>query len=180
MENPSQTSGVIIPSRCTLDEIIVAIRGRLSTWCWWINVQSGPFESLWLYTDDNEALVCQFWIDVPEFRDTSVSAWGRGFVPYLHNHVILDKWTYFYASSCDPNDFPRRAAQSERRLYSSTQFNPDFFQSLALTGDLFLMHVDGWWEIYTVNAKWQRRCLDHFSQAFIRTWNRAGEPPSHP
>jgi hypothetical protein len=145
-------------------------------WRWWVCVQSGPIDSHWLGNGErNEALVERLFIDVPEFRDAGTTAWNRGFVPRLHTHVLIGEWTYFYATNCGESEFPGRAAHSHMHLA-----RPEFFRELALTGDLYLVHVDGWWEVYTNRTEWQQLLLSEFPDSYVRTWKKYGEPPGDP
>ena len=172
MSDVERTPGVIVPRYCSLDQLIAPIRGELSTWLWWVDVQSGPITSNWRNDEKNQLLIDRLFIYVPEFRNTDTTAWNRGFVPKLHHHIHIGEWTYFYATNCAPVEFPNRAA------YSATLTRPDeLFRWLALCDDLYVMHVAGWWEIYSNNSTWQTMWLNHFPDAFLRSWKKSGEPP---
>ena len=173
-----RTPGVILPRNCSLDEVLGALKGELSLWFWWVDVQSGPFRCPWRDDVKNDAIIERLYIDVPEFRNSCATAWDRGFVPKLHSHIYIDEWTYFYGANCAPSEFPSRAAHSYCLFSSSNQ--SEFYRWLASSGDLLIMYVDGWWEIYTNHANWQQYWLNAFPEAFIRTWRESGEAPEIP
>ncbi len=174
-------SAIVVVGSYSFDEILDPIAGELTEWCWWISVQGSPIESRWLHASDNNfELVEKLAIRVPEFENHDTTAFGRLFVPHLYRHIRIDEWSYFYTSQMSV-DVDRHLVQTsiafERGVSANRTLSGDFLTLLSDCDDLFLMHVDGWWEIYTTNARWRECWLMTFPDAFIRSWKRAGKCP---
>ncbi|QDV80694.1 hypothetical protein [Botrimarina mediterranea] len=166
----NQPPGLIVRGYLTLDEIVAPILAEASQLCWWVNVQSGPFDPLWHYADKNEELVESFQIQT----STECTLWKTGFVSTLSPHVVVDEWSYFYGSAVDSVEFVRRAIESDKLFRSGSQM-AEFLAYLCDNKDLFLIYVDGWWEIYDGNDSRRQRFKDYFSDASLTSWRYSEE-----
>jgi hypothetical protein len=51
-----------------------------------------------------------------------------------------------------------------------------FLRQLDVAADLFLCHVDGWWEVYTGRPAWFDRLRSAWADCVVRPLERAGSP----
>lgn len=171
------TTGVIIVGDLPLPAILSPIAADLDRCFWLIDSYSGPFRSSWLYASpDNEAIYDEKFVETDAGRNASISCWRPGTLPRYAEHVVIDEWTYLFAMQCDESAVAQRVDRIGRWL---GKFNEDFFAQME-EAELFLMHVDGWWELYTANTGWRAEVRAAFPQSFERPTTEAGTPPARP
>lgn len=171
-----RSPGIIVAGSFGLSKALQPISVEVAPACWIVDVQSGPFDSRWVYASpDNENIVNRKWIDVPALADTSAGCWRPHTFPRLAEHTIVDEWSYFYAFRCAEDQVVERATNIAQ--LNRGGFSADFFDRLPFVADLFLMHVDGWWEYYSHHAEWRQKILAAFPGAFVRSWRETGASP---
>lgn len=171
-----RSPGIILPGSRPFHEIIRPLSVEVAPCFWLIDDQQNPFGSTWLWASpENEAIVERKHFDAPACRDTSASCWRPFTFPRLAKHVIVDECTYFFAMRCPKEDVSRRAVWIVPEI---GKFTGEFFSYMDENVDLFLMQVDGWWELYTSHAEWRRKFRESFPESYERSWRMAGEPPA--
>ena len=174
MRHPASiTSGLVIPRPAGLPAVLAPLANELAHCYWLIDTQSGPFRDYSL--PGREAVYDKLLVETDACRDTSCSCWRPGTLPRYARQVVVDEWTYLFAMQCD------RAAVSERAAWlwrQSGKFDDAFFAGLSAVADLFFMHGDGWWEVYTPHDDWRCELRSAFANSFTRSAAEAGRPPS--
>ena len=168
----SITSGLVIRQTMPLKTILAPFAAELSKCYWLIETQSGPFRDHHL--PDKEAAYEKLFFETDACRDSSCTCWRPGTLPRHAEQVVIDEWTYLFAMRCDESSVAQRASWLRRKL---GRFDAEFFAKLGEVSDLFLMHVDGWWEIYTAHEEWQREFRIAFPRSLKRSAGEAGRPP---
>ncbi len=155
-----------------MPDIIAPLADEVARCYWLVDTQSGPFRDG--YLPEQEAVYEKLFVEVERCRDTSTTCWRPGTLPRYAKEVVIDEWTYLFGMRCDEKSVPERAGW----LCSWVgKFDSDFFARLGVVADLFVMHVDGWWEVYTGHDEWQQRLRTAFPQSLKRSSGEVGRPP---
>ena len=169
------STGIIVRGYIPIPEILKPWEPEASESCWLISAQSGPFKSEWTQaSSENKALVDNQFIWTKACADSCSSCWLPGTLPRLAPHIKLDEWTYLFAMRCNEVDVERRAAWISRGI---GKYDEKFFKELESASELFAMHVDGWWEIYSNQPGVYDRYLRAFPAASERSWKLVTEGP---
>ena len=164
--------GIIIPRPAELRAVLEPLAGELADCYWLVETQSGPFRDY--YVPEKEAAYDALALDTEACRDTSCSTWRPGTLPDHADQLVVDEWTYLFAMRCDESDVAARAAWLMPHI---GRFGAGFFAGFESVVDLFVMHVDGWWEVYTRHSEWHRQLRRAFPESFERSVAEAGAPP---
>lgn len=167
----SITSGLVVPHAIELRAVLAPLAADLAKCYWLIDAQSGPFRDN--LPGQNEAVYDELLVETDACRGTSCSCWRPGTLPRLADQVVVDEWTYLFAMQCDETGVPERAEWLRPRL---GKFDADFFAGLPAVADLFVIHADGWWEVYTSREDWQCELRVAFPDAFERSVGEVGLP----
>jgi hypothetical protein len=169
------TAGLVLKGRRSLAEVCAPLAADLDRCFWVVDLYSGPFRSDWLFASaDNEALAeRQFW-DLPAFEDTSTHGFRPGTIPRLADLLILDEWSYYFALGGHEDVALRRASLLAGRPWDLSE---RFLRGLDAAADLFLCHVDGWWQFYTGRADWFNRLRAAWADCAVLPLGRVGPPP---
>jgi hypothetical protein len=118
---------------------------HLDSLYWIVDCQGGPVRSDWIdESDEHERIFEGLHVDVPAFESTSARLWRPGSLSQVGRVLFFDEWSYFIGFGSSEADAVERAA----RVYLPSLFEPDFYATLEREGELFAVHVDGWWEFY--------------------------------
>jgi hypothetical protein len=123
---------------------------------------------------DNEALAEQQFWDVPAFANTSTHGFRPGTIPRLAEHLILDEWSYYFALDAQEDVALGRAALLAGHV---GDLSVGFLRRLDVAADLYICHVDGWWEFYTGRKDWSDCLRAAWTDGIVRPVERAGNPP---
>ena len=169
-------SGLVLKGYHRLEAICRPLSADFAR-CYWVIADQGcPFDSAWIYeSPDNEALIDRQFLEVPECENTSTTCWRPGTLPKLAGHVVVDEWTYFFAIDAPEPEACNRAGRIAKHI---GDLSGEFFECLDELADLFMFHVDGWWEFYAVRSEWHERLRTGLPGCIERSWKRAGQPPA--
>jgi hypothetical protein len=171
----SVVHGLVLPGYRALRDICAPLADEWSRCFCVIDVQAGPIDSLWLYeSPENEALVESLWWTVPAFANTSTHGLRPGALPALADHVLVDEWSYYFAIDATEPEALRRATALAGHI---GDFSELFMRSLPDYADLFVCHVDGWWELYTGRADWYARLMAAWPECRARPLEHASRHP---
>jgi hypothetical protein len=169
-------SGLVLDGYRGLAEVCAPLAAELSRCFWVVDIQSGPFDSAWLYESEaNEALVESLWWEVPALANTSTSGLRPGSIPRLADRLIVDEWSYYFAIDAPEPKGLARATALARHI---GDFSEPFLRDLDGLADLFICHIDGWWEFYCGRPDWSRRLRSAWPDCFERDLSQARLPPS--
>ena len=128
-------AGFVLSGNHPLREICEPLANELSRCFWVTDVQSGPFNSLWLYESaENETLAEEQLWDVPAFKNTSTFGLRPGSLPLLADHLISDEYSYYFAIDAPEHQALPRATSLARRI---GDFSEPFLGRLDTLADLF-------------------------------------------
>ena len=161
-------SGLIVPEYRPFAEIVRPLTAEVGPCHWVVCHQSGgPFDS---HFSMNNRRIEKKRLDVAECHFTDISCWRPFTFPLLAAHVRLDEWTQFAAIRGEDAKLRELAASSSRRDFAQ-------FFSVEQPADLFLLYVEGWWELYTPHVEWGKKFRLAFPKSYERSWRKKGEPP---
>jgi hypothetical protein len=169
-------SGLVLDGSRSLAEVCAPLATELSRCFWVIDCQSGPWKSDWMYESErNEALADRQLWDVPALANTSTSGLRPRTLPRLADRLILDEWSYFFAI-----DAPEAQAlvQATALVRHIGDLSEEFLRTVDSLCDVFLCHVDGWWEFYCGRPDWCCRLKAAWPGCRERGLGSAGQPPS--
>jgi hypothetical protein len=169
-------NGLVLDGYRSLPEVCAPLAAKLTRCFWVVDAQSGPFYSSWMYeSEQNQALAeRQLW-DVPALADTTTCGLRPGSIPRFANRLIVDESSYYYAiNSPEPEALARATALAPH----VGDLSKPFLRTLEKFADLFMCHVDGWWEFYCGRPDWTRCLRSAWPDCFERSLSPAGEPPS--
>lgn len=170
----SVTSGLVLEGDRSLAEVCEPLANESSLCFWVVDIQSGPFDSLWLYESAaNEALVASLWWEVPALANTSASGLRPGSIPRLADRLIVDEWSYYFAIDAPEPQACARATALARHM---GDFSEPFLRNLDSLADLYICYIDGWWEFYCGRPDWSRRLLSAWPDCLERSLSQAGRP----
>ena len=150
-------SGLVLKGYHPVEVVCRPLSAELARCYWVINDQAGPFDFLWTYeTPENEAFIDSQFLEVPACENTSTTCWRPGTLPNLASRVVVDEWTYFFAIDAPEQEVCSRAGRIDEHI---GDLSCEFLERLDGLADLFMLHVDGWWELYTVRSDWHDRLL---------------------
>jgi hypothetical protein len=87
---------------------------------------------------------------------------------------VFDEQSYYFAIDAPEEEALRRAARLEEHI---GDFSPAFLSDLAAAADLFIAHIDGWWEFYCPRADWVERLREAWPELKERPLTDAWTPP---
>ena len=167
--------GLVLEGSRSLPEVLAPLADEVSHCYWVVASQTGPFDAVWLYASpEHEARVDRLWWDVPALADNWIAGYCPGTLPALANRLVVDEWSYYFALRPPEDDARRRAAALARHIGDLSE---PFLRQLDACADLFLCHVDGWWEFYTGQPDWHRRLRAAWPDCHERPVSQAGSPP---
>lgn len=129
------------------EEVFETVAAKLGECYWLIDTQFGPFS----LTDkpnffELEAELAQYRVKVPALFGTSGGLWRPGIFPKYAGLLVIDEWTYLVGFRGSERDVIRAAEE----LYEAMDLtSPHFFDLIGAKAEAFLLHVDGWWEVYS-------------------------------
>jgi hypothetical protein len=168
-------TGLALNGRRSLSEVCAPLAADLDRCFWMVDLYSGPFLAHWLFaSEENEATFDRQYWDVPAFADTSTHGFRPGTIPRLAEHLVLDEWSYYFAIDGREDAALRRATLLAGHI---GDWRESFLRRLDEAADLFLCHVDGWWEFYTGRPEWLSRLRGAWPDCLVRPLARAGTPP---
>jgi hypothetical protein len=138
---------------------------------WLIDTQAGPFR----VTDkpQDRELLAELWLEVPGLKPISPGLCRPGILRDFE--LDVDEWTYLVGLRGPEADAIDLAVQLRQAGWP--QLSAHFFELVERNTAVFLMWVDGWWEIYASDAGVKERLkqLDHAIPIDSTTWQeRAG------
>jgi hypothetical protein len=149
---------------------------ELSRCFWVIDLQYGPFNSLWLFeSPENAALVDRQSWPVPGLDGGSTSGLRPGSLPALADRLMHDEFSYYFAIDAPEEEQALRRATALKGHIGD--FSENFLQDLAGAADLFLCDADGWWEMYCGRPDWAARLRAAWPQIRERPLSRGGKAP---
>jgi hypothetical protein len=168
--------GLVLDGYRSLPEVCAPLAAELARCFWAVNLQSGPFDSLWMFeTEANEALVESLRCEVPALENSSTCVLRPGSIPRPADRLIVDEWSYYFAIDAPEQQALIRATALDRHI---GDFSEPFLRTFDGLADLFICHANGWWEFYCVRADWSHRLLSAWPDCFERDLRQAGQPPS--
>jgi hypothetical protein len=167
-------SGFILPGYRSLPEICEPLAAELSRCFWLVDVQLGLF-ARWLYeSDENDEIAGrQIWSH-PATEHSSTCGLRPGSIPQLAPHLNVDEWSYYFAIDATEDGAFERVFKLAPRVGDLSEA---FLQQLDTLADLFIMHVDGWWEFYCGRPDWIRRLRAAWPDLKERPLSLAGVSP---
>jgi hypothetical protein len=169
-------SGLVLDGYRALAEVCAPLAAELSLCFWVVDIQSGPFDSLWMFeTEANEALVDGLLCEIPALENTATCVLRPGSIPLLADRLIVDEWSYYFAIDAPE---PQALARATALACHIGDFSEPFLRDLDGLADLFICHIDGWWELYCGRPDWSRRLLSAWPECFERDLSQACRPPS--
>lgn len=137
-------------------EILTPAIRRLGSYFLLIDTQSGPFN----ITDkdnflDLEREISGYAVDAEQIASSSTSLWRPGILQQFGNLLIVDEGTYFVAFEGPEADAVRSAAA----ICKVAALSKECFDLLSTAAVAFLVHVDGWWELYSLDPTWTEGLL---------------------
>lgn len=166
------TTGLVLDGGIDLVEILRPLAEPLQRCYWVVDSQMSPFDRWFCATPNSEEILSLHHVDVPECRMTSTDCWRPGTIPKLCTGTPTDEWTYFFAIEGSEEEVKRRAA---RIAIWIGNLSAEFFAELDTLADLFLMHVDGWWELYTGRQLWHDILKTRLPDSRERSSRHSGE-----
>lgn len=163
---------LVIARAAELRDVLEPLARELGDCYWLVETQSGPFRDYFL--PGKESVYDALMIDTEVCRDTSCSTWRPGTLPEHADPFVVDEWTYLFAICCEESEL---AARAEWLVPHIGRFGAEFFTGFEAVADLFVMHVDGWWELYTPHPEWHRRLRLAFPESLERSVAELGKPP---
>ena|ERR1051325_6885407 len=116
---------------------------ELDSFYWIVDCQTGPVRSDWiLEREEHEHILDEFHVSVPAFKGSGLSLWRPGALSRFDGHLVFDEWSYLMGFQANESEAIARAT----RLRLPRFFSPEFYELLAREGQIFAVHVDGWWE----------------------------------
>jgi len=120
---------------------------------WLIDTQSGPFST----TDkpnfrELDADIKRYYVSVPEFEDSLVGLWRPGILRFA-DLLMIDEFTTLVGILGSESE----AAASAAAISSRMGISLHFFELIQERADFALLHIDGWWEIYSTNLNLMNR-----------------------
>lgn len=124
-------------------DLFAPILPEFAPFYWFVDSQVTPFDWEWL--DANESRFESIFVDVPALYNTSAALWKPGTLPDLAPQLRFDEWTYLTGFlAVDDEEAASQAAHLVRAGYG----DPEYFDVVERHGAVFIVHVDGWWEVY--------------------------------
>jgi hypothetical protein len=164
-------SGFVLPGQVPLSEICKPLALELSRCFWLVDVQSGLFRSRFDLTED---LVERLSWPHPATEQSSTRGLRPGSIPHLAPHLKVDEWSYYFAIDTAEEEAFERVWKLAPRVGDLSEA---FLEHLDELADLFIMHVDGWWEMYSGRPDWIRRLRDAWPDLQERPLCLAGVSP---
>lgn len=167
--------GLVLEGYRSLPEVCAPLADEWARSFCVVDVQSGPFDSLWLFdSPENEALTERLAWDVPALANTSTNGFRPGALPRLAGRLLVDEWSYYFAIDAPEEDALRRATALARHI---GDFSLSFLERLDEFADLLVCHVDGWWEFFSGRVEWHERLRAAWPDCRERPLAQASQPP---
>lgn len=139
-------TGLLLRAYRPFAEILAPLGDKVSGCFWVIDVQAGVFNG----TEEERAVDEVYWA-VPAFKNSSTIGLRPGSLPRLARHINVDEWSYYYALDQPEPVALRHATELEKHI---GDFSEGLLERLDTLADLFICHVDGWWEFYSARREW--------------------------
>jgi hypothetical protein len=122
---------------------------HLDSLFWIVDCQMGPVRSGWIYESvEHERIFEELHVKVPAFDSKSTRLWRPGSFSRIGHVLYFDEWSYFVGFNSTESDAVARATR-----IGCPSFTPEWYASLEREGELFMVHVDEWWENYTAHEE---------------------------
>ncbi len=136
------------PNAHKFKEVFGSVLADLDRYYWHIDTQSGPFG----ITDKPnfrklDAEIDRYRVPVPEFRDTSTSLWRPGVLRFA-DLLVIDEWAMLIGILGDESAAVAAAVEIDK----VQRYSPQFFDLIQKRADCAVLHIDGWWEVYSANS----------------------------
>lgn len=130
-------------SEASFLDLLRPMFAELDSLYWVVACQTGPVRTDWiLASSEHERILEAFHVRVPAFESRGLSLWRPGALSRFDGHLTFDEWSYFVGFQASEIE----AIDKATRLGLSRFFSPEFYELLESEGQLFAVHVDGWWE----------------------------------
>jgi hypothetical protein len=130
-------------SEASFLDLLRPMFSELDSLYWVVACQTGPVRTDWIFeSPEHERILEQFHVSVPAFESRGLSLWRPGALFQFDGHLEFDEWSYFVGFQASESEAIGRGT----RLGLSRFFSPEFYELLTREGQLFAVHVDGWWE----------------------------------
>ena len=168
-------TSLLLPAPRSLSEVCAPLAAELERCFWVVDLYSGPFRADWMFASEaNEALAERHFWDLPAFANRSTHGFRPGTIPRLAEHLVLDEWSYYFAIDAAEDVALGRASLLAGHIGDQS---PEFLRRMDEVADLFMCHVDGWWEFYTGRSGWFARLRSAWPECIVRPVQRLGTPP---
>ncbi len=127
-------------SEASFLDLLAPLFSELDALYWVVDCQMGPVKTEWMMS--HEQAYEDFHVPVPAFERSGARLWRPGTLSQVREALYFDEWSYFTGFHATETEAVDRAA----RFGLSRSFSPEFYDLLTREGQLFAVHVDGWWE----------------------------------
>ena len=126
-------------------DILAPMFERLDSLYWIVDCQSGPIKHDWRdATEENENAFLGLFLTRPGHQNVSSKTWRPGSFSVVKDHLCFDEWSSFLGFQSSESE----AAAKAERLWKPELYSDEFWRGLKREGELYLVHMDGWWEFY--------------------------------
>lgn len=137
--------GLYFKSESPFVEILAPMLEQLDSLYWIVACQSGPVKHDWRNaTEENQKAYSEILVTVPRFENTSLTLWRPGSLSLVGEHLYFDEWSSFLGFQTSDLE----AAVRAEHLWKPGMYSDEFWNGLEREGELYLVHVDGWWGFY--------------------------------
>src|SRR5262249_55163920 len=106
--------------------------------------------------------------------NSSTHGFRPGTIPRLAEHLIVDEWSYYFAiAAAEAIALPGASLLAGH----IGDLSEGFLRGLDAAADLFICHVDGWWEFYTGRPGRFNGLRSAWADCVVRPLDQAGSPP---
>lgn len=115
---------------------------------WFIEATAGPFH----ITDkpnfrELDAETDRYYVSVPRLEGTSAGLWRPGILRFA-SLLVVDDFTTLVGILGSESD----AAALATEIFNIYGRTPQFFELVQTRAECVLIHVAGWWEVYSANS----------------------------
>jgi hypothetical protein len=143
--------GIIVENNIKFCELFEPIINEFENLYWLADFQSCPFNFDWRNeSEENEGFIEGIYIETPLLKNTSTQLWRPGTLPKTAPYIYFDEWSFLTGLKSTEDNIGKLITE----FYVGQFLCRKYFESVDLYAQIFIVYVDGWWEIYTNHKQW--------------------------
>ena len=139
--------GIRINSALRFERTFEPCLDAFSSFYWLLELPAGPFA--YTHLSGFEEIDAE----LDRYLVGETRLWRPGIFPRFAKLLVHDEWSYHVALLGDENEAIRIVTE----LNTTRWLSPEFFKLIEEKTELLLVHINGWWEVYSTREEWVYR-----------------------